>query len=252
MLKKLTVGCLGVLLSVNCALAADKIVDKKIHKGKVLEYKDSGGYTYMKLEENGKSYWAAVPGMKVKVGDTVTIKEQMWMNNFTSKTLNEKFDKIMFADFPKKQAVTGTKNVHNIHGQMMKKKSKENFRPEPKFNKIVVAKGEAVKTTISALYDKKAEFKNKNVEVEGEVLQVSNKVMGNTWVKIFDGKDAMIFRSPNKDEKVAVGDKVKVSGTLNTDVDYDFGFKYEIIGVNGKFTVLEKAKPKKAEKKAKN
>lgn len=247
MFKKLSVGCLAVLLSVNCALAADK----KIHKGKVLEYKDGGGYTYLKLEENGKSYWAAVPGMKVKVGQTITIKEQMWMNNFQSKTLNEKFDKIMFADLPKKQAVTGSKNVHNIHGQMTKKKKKEeNFRPDPKFNDIVIAKGEAVKTTITKLYNNKTNYKNKNVEVEGEVLQVSNKVMGNTWIKIFNGKDAMIFRSPNEDEKISVGDKVKVSGTLNTDVDYGYGFKYEIIGVNGKFAILEKAKPQA--KKTKN
>lgn len=62
--------------------------------------------------------------------------------------------------------------------------------------------------------------------------------MGNTWVKIYNGKDAVIFRSPNEDEKVAIGDKVKVIGTINTNVDYGYGFKYEIIGVNGKFKIL--------------
>lgn len=247
MLKKLSVGCLGILLSLNCALAADK----KMHKAKVLEHKDGGGYTYMKLEEDGKTYWAAVPGMKVKVGQTVTIKEQMWMKNFKSQTLNEKFDSIMFADLPKKQGIEGSKNVHNLHGQNMSKKKKDHeFRPDPKFKDIIITEGKAEKITISKLYDDKKMYQNKNVEVEGEVVQVSNKVMGNTWVKIYDGKNAMIFRSPNQDEKLTPGDKVRVSGTLNTDVDYGYGFKYEIIGVNGKFTVLEKAKPQV--KKTKN
>ncbi|AXH09107.1 hypothetical protein CP960_05925 [Malaciobacter halophilus] len=230
MLKKLTIGCIGVLLSLNTAFAKKDT----IHEGKVLEFKNAGGYTYVKLQEKDKNFWAAVPAANLKVGETIKISEQMWMTNFKSKSLNKKFDKIMFAEMPNaKKAIHGVENVHGIHGQMTK-----GTRPNPKFDEIIISKDKPIKTTISKLFENKNKFKNKNVKVEGEVVQVSNKVLGNTWVKIKDGKDLVIFRSPNADEKVKKGDKVEVIGTINTDVDYGYGFKYQVIGVNAKFTKL--------------
>lgn len=233
MIKKLSIGCLGVLLSINTVFAADsaKLIEDNIHKAKILESKDAGGYTYIKVIENGKEYWAAVPSAKVKVGDEITLKKSTWMTNFKSKTLEQKFDKILFGEIKgQKKAIHGVDNVHGIHGQMTKKN-----KPNPKFDDVFISNDVAIKTTISQLYKNKASYKNKNVEVQGDVIQVSNKVMGNTWVKIYDGKDAVIFRSQNEDEQLKIGDIVKVTGTLNTDVDYGYGFKYEIIGVNAKF-----------------
>lgn len=236
MIKKLTIGCMGLLLAVNTSLASDKatLISDGIHKATVLETKNAGGYTYMKVEEKGEQYWAAVTSINVKVGDKITLKESTWMNNFKSKTLDKTFEKIMFADVQgQKKAIHGTSNVHGLHGQMTKK---EKVQVKPDFDKVTISKDSAIKTNISDLYDNKTKYKNKNVEVEGEIIQVSNKVMGNTWIKISNGKDAVIFRSANEDEKLKNGDKVKVIGTLNTDVDYGYGFKYEIIGVNAKFT----------------
>ncbi len=233
MFKKLTLGCLSILLSANLAYALNEP-----HEVKVLESINSGAYTYLKVEEKGEQYWAAIMKTPIKVGSSITIKEQVWMKNFKSKTLDKTFDKILFAMYPKK-AISGVDNIHSIHGDMINKKQKQAMKPNPKFNeKVVVAKGSAIKTNISEIFSNKDKFKNKNVEIQGEVLQVSNKVMGNTWVKIYDGKEAVIFRSPNEDEKIAVGNKVKVVGTINTNVDYGFGYAYEVIGVNGKFEVI--------------
>lgn len=233
MFKKLTLGCLSILLSANLAFAINEE-----HKVKILETKDSGAYTYLKVEEKGEQYWAAIMKTPLKIGDTITIKEQVWMKNFKSKTLEKTFDKILFADFSKK-GISGVENIHSIHGNMIKKKQKASMKPNPKFNEgIVVSNEKAIKTDISQIYKDKEKFNNKNVEIQGRVLQVSNKVMGNTWVKIYDGKEAVIFRSPNEDEKVAVGNKVKVIGTINTNVNYGFGYAYEVIGVNGKFELI--------------
>lgn len=230
MLKKITIGCVGVLLSVNTAFAEKDT----IHEGKVLEFKDAGSYTYVKIQDKDKNYWAAVPATKVIVGETIKISEQMWMTNFKSTALNRTFEKVMFAEMPNaKKAIHGTNNVHGIHGQMTKGE-----KPNPKFDEIVISKDKPIKTTIAKLFEKKDAFKNKNVQIQGEVVQVSNKVLGNTWVKIKGTNDSIIFRSPNADEKVKKGDKVEVIGTINTDVDYGYGFKYQIIGVNAKFTKL--------------
>ena len=68
------------------------------HKGKVLEVKDAGGYTYMQVEEKGQKLWVAALKMKVKKGDVVEFPDSKPMENFHSKTLNKTFEKIIFAD----------------------------------------------------------------------------------------------------------------------------------------------------------
>jgi hypothetical protein len=65
--------------------------------GKVVETMNSGGYTYVSLENNGKKTWVAVPATAVKVGQQVACLPGMEMKNFTSKTLNRTFDSIIFS-----------------------------------------------------------------------------------------------------------------------------------------------------------
>ena len=67
------------------------------HKGKVLETMDSGGYTYVQIDENGEKLWVAAMQTPVKVGDTVEFPDSPPMVNFQSKTLKRTFDKIIFA-----------------------------------------------------------------------------------------------------------------------------------------------------------
>jgi hypothetical protein len=67
------------------------------HKGKVLETMDSGGYTYIQVDENGQKLWLAVMQTKVNKGDMIEFPDSPPMVNFQSKTLKRTFDKIIFA-----------------------------------------------------------------------------------------------------------------------------------------------------------
>ncbi len=67
------------------------------HKGKVLETMNSGGYTYVQIDENGQKLWVAVMETKVNKGDMVEFPDSPPMLNFQSKTLKRTFDKIIFA-----------------------------------------------------------------------------------------------------------------------------------------------------------
>ena len=67
------------------------------HKGKVLETMDSGGYTYVQIDEKGQKLWVAAMQTPVKVGDTIEFPDSPPMVNFQSKTLKRTFDKIIFA-----------------------------------------------------------------------------------------------------------------------------------------------------------
>jgi len=64
--------------------------------GTVVETMNSGGYTYVLLENNGQRNWAAMAETTVKVGEQVELKQGMVMTNFTSKSLNRTFERIYF------------------------------------------------------------------------------------------------------------------------------------------------------------
>ena len=66
--------------------------------GKIVETMDSGGYTYVLLENKGKKTWVALPASKVKVGQEITCQPGVVMNNFTSKTLKRTFASIIFSN----------------------------------------------------------------------------------------------------------------------------------------------------------
>lgn len=66
--------------------------------GKVVDTMDSGGYTYVQLDNGGKKTWVAVPQTKVTKGSNMTFRPGMEMKNFESKTLKKTFDSIVFSD----------------------------------------------------------------------------------------------------------------------------------------------------------
>lgn len=67
-----------------------------VHQGTVVDTMNGGGYTYVQIKEADKTFWAAGPQVEIKQGDEVVVTEQMWMTNFTSKTLDRTFDELLF------------------------------------------------------------------------------------------------------------------------------------------------------------
>lgn len=68
-----------------------------VFTGKVLEKLDVPGYTYIRVQTTGTTEeWVAVSTMTINVGDTVTVNQQMVMENFPSKSLNRTFPRVVF------------------------------------------------------------------------------------------------------------------------------------------------------------
>jgi hypothetical protein len=65
--------------------------------GEVKSVVSGGGYSYLEVLKGGATVWVAVPATTAKVGDTVSWSDGMVMTNFTSSSLNRKFDEIVFA-----------------------------------------------------------------------------------------------------------------------------------------------------------
>ena len=65
--------------------------------GVVKSVTNGGGYSYLEIEQNGTVVWVAAPETPAKAGDKVNWADGMVMQNYTAKSLNKTFDKIVFS-----------------------------------------------------------------------------------------------------------------------------------------------------------
>lgn len=219
--------------------------------GTVLETMDSGGYTYMKLKTQAGDMWTAVNQAKVKKGQTVTIATPMMMENFESKTLKRKFDRIVFgtlaagaaagsaSGLPPGHPSTGgaaadpSASPSNIHA------SAAQGPAEAPVAKVAKAEG-ASGRTIAELYAQKATLAGKEVALRGKVVKYTPEVMGKNWLHLRDGSGSRAGK--NDDITVTttaaaqIGDVVLVRGTVKTNRDFGAGYTYPVIIEDAKVT----------------
>ena len=65
--------------------------------GKVVETMDGGGYTYALVDKDGAKIWVAMGKTRLAVGNEITCRPGMVMNNFRSTALNRSFKRIVFS-----------------------------------------------------------------------------------------------------------------------------------------------------------
>lgn len=204
----------GILLTIIMAVlimaATGPQARAATHTGTVVETVTGGGYTYMKINDDGGDLWIAGPTSAVAKGETVSFSEQVWMVNFTSKALGRTFPKILF--------VSGVQAA-----------------PSAASAAPASSASAADVRTIGEIISKKDELKGRAVSVRGNVVKVSENIMGRTWVHIEDGSgERLIFRSINGTAEV--GSVVTATGRLETDSDFGFGYFYPVIVEDATFS----------------
>ena len=189
-----------------------------IHSAKVLQTMNSGGYTYMQVQDKNQKYWVAMTQRDVKAGDTIRYLEQGWMPNFHSKTLNRTFDKILFAaDVTAKKAPKKQTKPDIMHSKYQEKGTQN----------------------IAELFKERAKYANTKVTVKGKVTKVSQAIMKLNWVHIEDGSrykgmDDLVFTTTQNPPKV--GDIVYAKGVAVKDKDFGYGYFYPLIIQNATFS----------------
>ena len=196
--------------------------------GKVVETMNSGGYTYISIEKNGKKTWVAVPLTEVKIGQELTFRPGTEMGIFASKSLNRTFENIIFsAGIASPGGSAGDKTAMPSHG--IKKtaalQSTENISVEK-------ASGPDA-YTVGEIFEKRTALNGKNVILNGKVVKVSKAIMGTNWVHVQDGTGDSTNKTnklvTTSDDLPAVGDVVTVKGIVSTNKDFGAGYKYTVI-----------------------
>jgi len=198
--------------------------------GKVIETMDSAGYTYIRINSNGKKQWVAVPALSKPVvkGQVVRFGPGAEMKDFESKTLKRKFDSIIFSD----GLIEG--------GAKAGKKASAKSAP-------VSVSASLGTFTIAELFADKKKFNHKTVTVKGKVVKVSKEIMERNWYHLQDGslnpdkeKGALDLMVTSQ-ETAATGEEVVATGMFFEEKDFGSGYKFEGIIENATFGKSAKA-----------
>ena len=214
-------------------------VKKDVLSGKVAETMNSGGYTYILLDKEGEKIWVAVPEMQVSVGEEVVLKSGTEMVNFTSRTLNRTFERVILSTGPvSEKGEPVEKNVEMPHGdlpmEMMKAPATSGMGVSTPIGDVKVEKATGQNAyTIAEIYEKKSGLCNNKILVRGKVVKVLPKIMGKNWIHLQDGsgdeKKGNYDLVVTSRDMPSVGDVITVSGTVYTDKDFGAGYKYNVI-----------------------
>ena len=225
--------------------------------GKILETMDSGGYTYVKLASGGGEVWAAVNQTKVKKGQTVTIVNPMVMDNFESKTLHRKFDRILFGSLGEPGAPGKAAPIDSAAAQQGQMPPGHPDASDPKFREMMAAqhasagqgpssvgdvkvpRAEGGKTVAEIVAQRKA-LADKEVTVRGKIVKFLPGIMGRNWAHIRDGSGSAEKKDNDltvtTQDMASVGDVVVVKGTVKVDQDFGAGYAYPVLIENAKLS----------------
>lgn len=222
-LKRISHIALALLLAAATAQAAPPAPGQPV-KGEILETRDVDSYTYLRLKTADGEVWAAVPTTAAKKGAQVTIANPMTMQNFESKTLKKKFDRIVFGQIAEPGAATAP--AASPHGAAPPTASGVSVA------KVAKASGPEGRT-VAEIVTGKAGLKDKTVRVRGQVVKVNLGIMGKNWIHLQDGSGAAADGSNDilvtTQDKAAIGDIVNAKGTVRTDVNIGPGYAYAVM-----------------------
>ncbi len=197
-----------------------------IPRGSILETMNSGGYTYLLLDAGQEKIWVALPETPVSVGQTVACMPGILMQQFSSKTLNRSFERIVFspglsddnptADKPaavsphggeQKAAKTAPVTSFNEalqaehasgnkvtplaageNGTATESSAGSRGAVVPPSAEVKVAKASGANSySVGECFAQGKALHDKSIRVQGKVMKISRMIMGKNWLHIQDG-----------------------------------------------------------------
>ena len=195
-----------------------KVFSSDAHTAMVLEKIDASSYSYLKVSENDKEYWIAVPVMDIKGGEKIFFSQSMEMKNFKSESLNRTFESVLFVqDARKSENPEAVKNAHS------------NLSSIPKINAKIEPLSDGY--TIAQIFSEKDQLAGKPVKVKGKVIKFNEQIMNRNWVHLQDGTEDngnydLVITSA---DAVKVGDIIVAEGTLTKDKNFGAGYIFSVL-----------------------
>ncbi len=225
-----------LFLSTSFAWAAEPHAamqtESAVVEGKALEVLNVEGFTYLRLDTQQGEVWAAVIKGQVKKGDRVTLNDVSVMNDFESKTLKRKFDRILFGNLVGTNRGAAKPSALGSSFTVMPPRV-----PAPKLEVISdapVAKATGANAkTVAEVVTNGSKLKGKTVVVRGRVVKYNADIMGKNWVHLQDGSGSEADGSNDilvtTISTTNVGEVVTATGVVQTDKDFTAGYAYKVL-----------------------
>ncbi len=221
-------------------------------KGRVAERIDAAPYSYLRLTTAQGETWAAVPQTNVSNGTEVTVENPMPMDGWESKTLNRKFEKLVFGTLAGQAQAGAAPAGAAPAGQpampagmppgmpagapapgMAAQHAAAASGPTDVGNvKVDKATGPDART-VAEVHAQRLQLKEKKVTVRGKVVKFTAGIMGRNWIHLRDGTGAHDKGTNDltvtTEDNAAVGDVVVAKGVVRIDKDFGAGYAYPVI-----------------------
>jgi hypothetical protein len=208
-------------------------------QGEVLEVLNVDSYTYLRLKTGSGEAWAAVTTAAVAKGARVTIANAMPMDNFESKALKRRFDRVYFGQIAGpgvKMAAGGPPPAMQggMAGSLPGAMHSPGGSTAPAVATTPVPKASGADArTVAEVVQGKARLKDKTVLIRARVVKVNTGIMGKNWLHLQDGsgkaQDGSNDILVTSKDSAAVGDIVTARGTVRTDVTVGPGYAYAVL-----------------------
>lgn len=198
-----------------------------IHEVEVLELSQVSSYTYLRVIENDKEKWLAVPTIEAAVGDILFYKGGTEMTNFRSKALDKTFSSVLFLEKATKNEEDLKVKTHQLSGSDMHQGNAKK-KVEKLTSTIEPAEGGI---SIAELLENKKLYDGKTVRIKGQVLKFNTKILGKNWVHLQDGTafNGQFDLTLTTNAVVQLEDVVVLEGKVTLDKDFGYGYFYELI-----------------------
>lgn len=186
----------------------------------VKDVEQVASYTYLLVKGKGPEYWIAVPSMEAQAGQKYKYQGGMVMEDFYSKDLDRTFEKVIFLEaiFSEETVAPHAQDVTPGSQTVIEK------------SKVSIEKVEGV-VSIAAIYENPESYEGKVIRVRGEVTKFNQAIMDKNWVHLQDGTefDGKFDLTVTSDESFEVGSVVTVEGVLALNLDFGYGYSYEVL-----------------------
>lgn len=243
-MKKYAIIFAVCLFAAACGSKAEKAPDVQeapqsgaapaAYSGTVLSTKDASNYTYLEIQGKGAPFWAAIPRSAVKQGDTVELLSPAVMNNFEAKVLGRKFDTIIFAggvliNGKQPEAAAGKPQAAAENQKQEMPVDASSHMQAASTADASDVKQAAGGVTIAEILAKPASYKDKKIVLQAKVVKFLPEIMKKNWLHLKDASVADKDIVATSAGQFKVGDVVLIEGTVKTNQDFGFGYKYDVL-----------------------
>ncbi len=201
----------------------------------VTEFIDAGTYTYVKLNDKERTFWAAITARPVEIGKSYIYADANLILDFESKSLGRTFDSIYFIQhFAEATAAAIDHHAHShAHGNAS--------NADVSVHKVNPIDGGLA---INEIYKGKKASNGDVVTVSGEVVKINKGIMNRQWIHIQDGsaqgEDGNLTITTPKNLDFGIGDVITFTGVVSYDKDFGAGYKYRAIVEDAQWETLVK------------